>query len=98
MNLSLLSPADIAADLAARAKALRLAQNMPQNALAAAAGVSLSSLKRFENTGQGSVDLMIRVAMALGASEALGAVFAQSAPRSLDDIIAPQTRRRARRP
>lgn len=56
-------------------------------------GVPLSTLKRFERTGQGSIDLLIRVAIALQAEATLADLFAVRAVQSLDEILA-----RARKP
>lgn len=84
--------------LAARAKAVRLTRNMTQVELAQRAGVSVSSLKRFEAKGLASLDLVARIALILDGAEALEAVFAVSAPKSIDDLVEKQPRRRARKP
>ena len=51
LNDYLKSPRDVRLELAERAKAERLRQNLTQEALAHAAGISLSTLRRFEKTG-----------------------------------------------
>ena len=51
LNDYLKSPRDGRLELAGRAKAERLRQNLTQEALAHAAGISLSTLRRFEKTG-----------------------------------------------
>ncbi|HZZ64357.1 MAG TPA: hypothetical protein VFE17_02575 [Candidatus Baltobacteraceae bacterium] len=91
--MDLLSPKEIAQGLAARAHDLRLKYGLRQVDLAQRAGVPLSTLKRFERTGQGAIDLLIRVALALEAESALSELFMIRSPRSLDDILA-----RARKP
>ena len=92
------SPAEVALRVAERARAQRLASNLTQEGLAARAGVSLGSLKRFERTGEISLERLIRIALALGASEGFEHLFAPKEARSLDEIIAaPRARRRGRR-
>jgi len=62
------------------------------------AGISLGSLKRFERTGEISLERLLRIAFALGASDDFEQLFAPRDPRSLDEIIAePPTRQRGRR-
>lgn len=63
--LTLKGPADVGASLAERAKALRLARNWTRATLARRAGVTASSLKRFEATGKASLELVLKVAHAL---------------------------------
>lgn len=69
MQLSLLSlstPEEIGRTLGRRIRELRLLQDWSRGTLAARAGVAPASLKRFENTGRASLDLVLRVALALG--------------------------------
>jgi transcriptional regulator with XRE-family HTH domain len=92
------SPAEIALDLAGRVRARRLEANLAQEGLAARAGVSLGSLKRFERTGEISLERLIRIALALDASEGFAQIFAPKEPRTLDEILAtPPAHRRGRR-
>lgn len=51
LNDYLKSPRDVRLELGGTAKAERLRQNLTQEALAHAAGISLSTLRRFEKTG-----------------------------------------------
>lgn len=92
------SPAEIALELAGRVRARRLEANLAQEGLAARAGVSLGSLKRFERTGEISLERLIRIALALDASAGFEQLFAPKEPRTLDEILAtPPARRRGRR-
>ncbi|MCD4824943.1 MAG: helix-turn-helix domain-containing protein [Phycisphaerae bacterium] len=63
---SLLSPVETANLLAERLKNLRLQAGYKRTTLAKRAGVSESSLKRFEATGQISLKNLLRLAYALG--------------------------------
>jgi len=92
------SPSDASRGLAERARARRLDANLSQEGLATRAGISLGSLKRFERTGEISLDRLLRIAFALGASDGFDRLFAPHDPRSLDEIIAePPVRQRGRR-
>jgi transcriptional regulator with XRE-family HTH domain len=92
------SSAEISRGLAERARERRLTANLTQAGLATRAGVSLGSLKRFERTGEVSLERMIRIALALGANEGFDQLFARSEERSLDEILAtPQKRHRGHR-
>lgn len=85
-------------ELAGRARRRRLEADLSQAGLAKRAGITMSSLKRFERSGEVSLDRLVRIAMALGATRGFDQLFAAEDARSLDDIIAPATpRRRGRR-
>ena len=64
--LSLETPFEAGQSLAERAKALRLQRAWTRATLARRAGVSEASLKRFETTGAASLELVLRVAFAMG--------------------------------
>ena len=56
------TPSSVIADLARRHKQLRKSLNMSQQELAERAGVSLGSLKRFEQTGKISLESLLKLA------------------------------------
>ena len=62
LNDYLKSPRDVRLELAGRAKAERLRQNLTQEALAHAAGISLSTLRRFEKTGDIALASFVEIA------------------------------------
>jgi transcriptional regulator with XRE-family HTH domain len=98
-TLILMSVPELCALFAERAQARRLALDLTQAGLAARAGVSLGSLKRFEQTGRVSFESLLKVAAALGAVDDFDAVFKAPAARSIDEVLAargPQ-RKRGRR-
>ncbi|HEX6602329.1 MAG TPA: helix-turn-helix transcriptional regulator, partial [Solirubrobacterales bacterium] len=68
---ALRSPSEIAVEIGRRARERRLALGLRQADLAAAAGVPLATLKRFETGGRGSVETMARLALALRAEREL---------------------------
>lgn len=64
-TLDLHTPEEICGLLGDRCRALRLERNLSQAELAAMAGSSLSSIRRLEACGQGTLLLLARVAQAL---------------------------------
>lgn len=97
MNLK--TPQEIALELAARAKARRLALNLTQEGLAKRSGVPAPTLKRFEHTGLISLESLLKLALVLDALEDFEKPFTgnTSLPRSLDDLLKkPAPRRKGR--
>lgn len=88
MLTAILGPEEIAREVAARARALRLARNQSQETLARAAGVSLGSLKRFEHTGEIAFVALVRLAVALDATNELESWFSPPPAGTLDEAIA----------
>lgn len=74
-TFNLFPPQRICVEMGIRIKRLRLAKNLTQLQLAQMAGSSLSSIRRLEAQGQGSFELVVRVAQALQAVDALEALF-----------------------
>jgi HTH-type transcriptional regulator/antitoxin HipB len=64
-RFSLATPEQVSQKLAARAKALRLARGWKQSTLAERSGVSLASLRRFEDSGRISLQNLLDLAFAL---------------------------------
>ena len=97
---TLTTPRELRLTLASRLKALRLAENISQVTLAQKAGVSLSSLKRFEREGLASFELFVAVVACLGRLEELEELFKPAEPLTiaeLDQREASATRQRGRR-
>ena len=99
-TFSLLSSRSVCADLGARLKRLRLAQNLSQQQLAQMTQSSLSSVRRLESQGQGGFEFVVRVAQALQAVDQLEGLFAPSvesiAQAEREQVLA--SRQRARVP
>jgi transcriptional regulator with XRE-family HTH domain len=85
---SLHTPEKIALQLAERLKAARLASGFKQSTLAERAGVSLGSLRRFEQTGQASLYLVLRFAFTLHRLDDFADVLDESQPRSMAELEA----------
>lgn len=70
---------------------LRRRRKISQKELAARSGVSLGSLKRFEQTGEISLQSLTKLAIALGAEGELETLFAEVPFESIEEVIRGQT-------
>jgi transcriptional regulator with XRE-family HTH domain len=74
-----------------------VALRLTQQDLAAAAGVSLGTWKKFVRTGQGSLRMVAAVAQALRCPGSLADLFPAPEVRSLDEVLRqPTPRKRVR--
>jgi len=101
MSIELKSPQDVQREIAGRFKARRLALNLTQQGLAARAGVSWSSLKRFEYTGLIAFDALLKLALVLECLGDFDRLCVDDgrglASKSLDEILSePKPRRKGR--
>jgi transcriptional regulator with XRE-family HTH domain len=98
-RLTLLSPPEVRAQIGQRARDLRLHQNLSQAELAGRSGVGLRTVQRFERSGNATVEVLVRIAFALGVEVDLAALFPIPEPRTLDDVLRADApaRKRARR-
>lgn len=98
MSFMLKSPKEIAQEIAKRAKTMRLKQNLTQQGLSERSGVSLGSLKRFENTGEISLKSLIHIAVSLGDSNSFEQLFVDDVSTgSLFNIKEDKPRQRGRK-
>lgn len=99
--LTLSTPGEILAQIAAHIRALRLGANLTQAGLAKRAGVSYASLRAFERTGRISLLSFVKLCQILNKDGALLAALAPSslAYTSIQDVVAATakpTRKRGR--
>lgn len=85
-TLSLIGPSEMGKLLADRTRALRLLKGWTRSTLAKRAGVTPASLKRFEATGKASVELVFKVAHALGRLDEFSKVLQPPAARSIEEL------------
>lgn len=99
-TIDLMTPEEICRELGTRCRALRLARNLGQVELAAMTGSSLSSIRRLEARGQGTLLLLARVAQALQAAHQFESFLVASSMRiaDLERATAVTQRRRAGSP
>lgn len=86
LKYSLVTPDDTARLLAGRVKDLRLLRKWKRTTLAERAGVSEASLKRFERTGQVSLESFLKLAFALGRLDELTELLAPPPATSIRDL------------
>ncbi|HZY96141.1 MAG TPA: helix-turn-helix transcriptional regulator [Candidatus Cybelea sp.] len=97
MDPTISSPIEICEAAGRRAKERRLALGLRQIDLASQAGIPITTVKRFENRGKGSLETVARIAYALRAENEFGNLFPAHDARSLDEVLAAnRPRRRAR--
>lgn len=91
------NPGAILKNIAERVKRNRLELNLSQNALAAKSGVSLGSLKRFEQTAEISLKNLVMLAVALDATQEFGQLFSGKQYQSIDELLTKDKTRTAKR-
>ena len=92
------SATSICAELGDRCKLIRLSRNLTQQQLADMVTASLSSVRRFESQGQGSLEMFVKITQALQVVQQLEPLFAQqeTSIAELEKQQAVQQRKRAR--
>jgi len=80
--------------IAVRAKAARLAANLSQQGLAERSGVPLRTLKRFERAGAASIEVVVRIALALRMENGFETLFAPPRFTSINEVLAAPVKRR----
>ena len=76
--------------IAANFKALRLSQQLTQKELSDKSGVSLSSLRNFEQKGEISLSRLVQLAIVLGTTEGFTELFVVQQHETLNDFIKTQ--------
>ena len=92
MRFDFYTPSEISDILGNRLKARRLSLNLTQSALAEKAGIGISTVARIESGQGGTLDNVIRLAIALGMINHFAELF-DIKPTSIEDIIAKQNPR-----
>ena len=78
---------DIKTELAKRVRMRRKEAKISQAELAKRSGVSLASIKRFENIGEISLVSLLRIAVVLGYEDDFSKLFERKNYQSLDEVI-----------
>ena len=86
LTFNLQTPHEIQLIFSQRLKRLRLINEWTQAELAERAGITLASLKRFENTGKISWERLLLIALALGRLSELMPLFEEPEIMTLSDI------------
>ncbi len=94
------NPNLLARKIAENLKQSRIKQRFTQEELAERSGVTLSSLKRFEQKAEISLSNLLKLAVALDALEAFESLFVDNEPNTLDEFLSdkePKKRKRVRK-
>ena len=100
MSVNMMTPSEMQKRVASRARDLRLELNLSQQTLSEKSGVSYGSLKKFEQTGQISLESLLKLAVILGCMDNFNTLFLQRSVEkalSLDELIDDGKRKRGRK-
>lgn len=81
------TPREIDQLIASRIRSIRKRRKISQKRLSEKSGVSLGSVKRFEQSGEISLLSLIKIAIALDISDQLECLFEDIPPVSIEEII-----------
>lgn len=96
----LMMPHEMAMYLAEQARAKRLSLNLSQKTVSERSGVSYAVVKKFERTGQISLESLLKVAYILESFEGFKDLFPLPSPQSalsFDELMKDTKRKRGRR-
>ena len=100
ISVTMKSPCEMARDIARRVQEKRLSFNLSQQTLSERSGVSYGVLKKFERTGQISLESLLKLALVLDAFDSFDCLFVKNIeelPDSLDEFLEENTRQRGRK-
>lgn len=83
----MMTPKELGMEIAANLKKLRKQRKLSQKALAEKAGLSYGSMKRFEQTGEISLESLLKIAIVLGETAPLESLFKPTEIKSIQEII-----------
>lgn len=87
LSVNPLLPGEVAINLANRVKQRRLELNLTQEGLSRRAGLKLPTYRRFERTGEISLNGLLRIAFGLDMLQDFEQLFSQRQYQSIDDVI-----------
>ena len=85
LNINISTPTSVMDELKVKYKAKRLELDLTQDGLASRSGVSLGSLKRFEKSGQISLNSLLKLSLVLECLDDFGEI-ANPTPRTINSI------------
>lgn len=87
IDLEIKTPKEINLEIAGRIRQLRKRRNLSQKRLSEKSGVSLGSVKRFEQSGEISLRSLTKIAFALQVEGELKDLFADVPPETIEEIL-----------
>ena len=80
-------PSDVTKRLASRMKSIRKRKKLTQKQLAGRSNVSYATLRKFESTGQISLESFVKLAMELGVVNEINELFTRPVYNSIEEVI-----------
>jgi transcriptional regulator with XRE-family HTH domain len=96
LSVTFVTPQEIALQIAQRVRARRLEMNLTQEGVAYRSGLSLSTYRRFERTGEISLKGLLWIGFAMNMLPDFDGLFAQRQYQSIDEVLAERTVNRKR--
>jgi transcriptional regulator with XRE-family HTH domain len=96
MQYNLKTPKETATALSKRAKELRLSKNWKRSTLSKRSGVSISSLRRFEQNAQISLANLLKIMSTFGRIDEIDRLLLPPAIESIDDLDRKKSKKRKR--
>ena len=81
------TPYEMAVDVAKRFRKMRIAKKITIKELSERSGVPYSTIRRFESSGQISFLPLVKMASVLDEDEQITSLFAETRPRTIEDVI-----------
>jgi len=81
------TPSEINQEIAGRVREIRKRQGLSQSILSSKSGVSLGSLRRFEKSGEISLQSLTKLAMALNLGDEMEQLFNHIPYQSIEEVI-----------
>lgn len=81
------TPSDVTGRLAGKLKNIRKRKRITQKQLAARSNVSYASLRKFEATGQISLESFVKIAMELGVVSEINNLFSNPVYSSIEEVV-----------
>ena len=81
------TPADIMLRLAKKIQNIRKRKKITQKQLASRSNVSYASLRKFEQTGQISLESLVKLCMELGVIDEINGLFSTPVYSSIEEVI-----------
>lgn len=96
LSVDVLTPREVAHNIASRVRQRRLDLNLTQEGLAVRADVNIATYRRFERNGQISLENLLKIAFALNLLHEFDTLFTQKLYTSIDEIINDSSKNRKR--
>jgi transcriptional regulator with XRE-family HTH domain len=96
VEYNLKTPKEAAIALSERAKELRLGKNWKRSTLSERSGVSISSLRRFEQKAQISLNNLLKIMSTFGRIDEIDMLLLPPAIQSIDDLDRKKSKKRKR--